>query len=269
MLFTAMLLMHIDLDAQSIIKHVSGNVYQVIDNVKKPIRGLNTLVNDSSTLKLDISSYMIVEINGQTSMIKSVDYPKGIQLINFNNNIDTENPSGFWAKIFDAVYNDSFDEKKEIDGLNIARFQGVTRSIFENLAEKCKVLPNYQSKIEWPPGLDLKINSGSKNLFTVTKEESDYFNIDKHVLSNCNPCHLKVDNEERGLIEAVLLSNEDKILLESLFSNIDSEIDIEISQFCIIRLLIANELFINTNYYIDEFSDNKLIEDYLIDIQLY
>ena len=30
-----MLLMHIDLDAQSIIKHVSGNVYQVIDNVKK------------------------------------------------------------------------------------------------------------------------------------------------------------------------------------------------------------------------------------------
>lgn len=269
MLFTAMLLMHIDLDAQSIIKHVSGNVYQVIDNVKKPIRGLNTVVNDSSTLKLDISSYMIVEINGQTSMIKSVDYPKGIQLINFNNNLEADKASGFWAKIFDAVYDNSFDDKKEIDGLNIARFQGVTRSIFENLAEKCKVLPNYQSKIEWPPGLDLKINSGSKNLFTVTKEESDYFNIDKHVLSNCNPCHVKVDNEERGLIEAVLLINEDKILLESLFSNIDSEVNVEISQFCIVRLLIANDLFINANYYIDEFSDNKLIEDYLIDIQLY
>jgi len=267
MLFTAMILMHIDVDAQSIIKHVSGNVY--IDNVPKPIGGLNTIVNDSSTLKLDPSAYMIVEINGQTSMIKGEDHKNGIQLINFNNNIDTEKPSGFWANIFDAVYNDSFDEKKKIDSLNKTRFQGTTRSIFESLTEKCKVLPNYQSKIEWPPGIDLKINFGSENLFTVTKEESDYFNIDKHVLSNCNPCHVKVDNEERGLIEAVLLSNEDKILLESLFSNIDTEVDIEISQFCIIRLLIANDLFINANYYIDEFSDNKLIEDYLIDIQLY
>lgn len=264
-----MLLMHIDLDAQSIIKHVSGNVYQVIDNVKKPIRGLNTIVNDSSTLTLDPSSFMIVDINGQKSMIKGADYKNGIQLINFNNNLEADSASDFWVKIFDAVYDDSFDDKKEIDGLNIARFQGVTRSIFDNLAEKWKVLPNYRSKIEWPPGINLKINSGSKNLLSVTKEELDYFNIDKHVLSNCNPCHIKVDNEERGLIESVLLSNEDKTLLESLFLNIDTRVDIEISQFCIIRLLIANDLFINANYYIVEFSDNKLIEDYLIDIQLY
>ena len=55
MLFTAMILMHIDVDAQSIIKHVSGNAYHIIDNVKKPIRGLNTIVNDSSTLKLPAS----------------------------------------------------------------------------------------------------------------------------------------------------------------------------------------------------------------------
>jgi len=276
-LFTIVFLMHVDLGAQSIIKHVSGKVYQVIDNVEKPIRGLNTIVNDSTTLSLGVNSYMIVEINGQTSMIKGGDHKNGIQLINFNNNIDPEKPSGFWAKIFAAVYDDSFDDKKEIDGLKMARFQGVTRTIFESLTEKWKVLPNYKSKIEWPPGINLQINtksnflflSGSKNLFTVTKEELDYFNIDKHVLSNCNPCHVKVDNEERGLIEAVLLINKDKILLESLFSNIDAEVDVEISQFCIIRLLIANDLFINANYYIDEFSDNKLIEDYLINIQLY
>jgi hypothetical protein len=269
MLFTAMLLMHIDLDAQSIIKHVSGNVYHVIDNVKKPIRGLNTIVNDSSTLKLDISSYMIVEINGQTSMIKGVDYPKGIQLINFNNNIDTEKPSGFWAKIFDAVYNDSFDEKKKIDSLNKTRFQGTTRSIFESLTEKWKVLSNYQSKIEWSDGINLKINSGTTNLLTVTRKDIDYIYIDEHLLNSCNPCKVSVDNEERGLIESVIINNNDKILLEFLFSNIDSEIDIEFSQFCIIRILIANDLFMNAKYYIGEFSDNKLIEDYLIDIQLY
>ena len=122
----------------------------------------------------------------------------------------------------------------------------------------------------WPiAGAASARRKGRESLSGDEEEESDYFNIDKYVLSNCNPCHLKVDNEERGLIEAVLLSNEDKILLESLFSNIDAELDIEISQFCIIRLLIANELFINANYYIDEFSDNKLIEDYLIDMKLY
>ena len=269
MLYTAMILMHIDVDAQSIIKHVSGNAYHIIDNVKKPIRGLNTIVNDSSTLKLDISSYMIVEINGQTSMIKGVDYPKGIQLINFKNNIDTEKPSGFWANIFDAVYNDSFDEKKKIDSLNKTRFQGTTRSIFESLTEKWKVLSDYQSKIEWSDGINLKINSGTTNLFTVTRKDIDYIYIDEHLLNVCNPCKVSVDNEERGLIESVILHNNDKILLEFLFSNIDSEIDIEFSQFCVIRILIANDLFINANYYIDEFSDNKLIEDYLKDIQLY
>lgn len=269
MLFTAMILMHIDVDAQSIIKHVSGNAYHIIDNVKKPIRGLNTIVNDSSTLKLDISSYMIVEINGQTSMIKGVDYPKGIQLINFKNNIDTEKPSGFWANIFDAVYNDSFDEKKKIDSLNKTRFQGTTRSIFESLTEKWKVLSNYQSKIEWSDGINLKINSGTTNLLTVTRKDIDYIYIDEHLLNGCIPCKVSVDNEERGLIESVILHNNDKILLEFLFSNIDSEIDIEFSQFCVIRILIANDLFINANYYIDEFSDNKLIEDYLKDIQLY
>tara|TARA_B100000767_G_scaffold231504_1_gene222963 strand:+ start:1138 stop:1932 length:795 start_codon:yes stop_codon:yes gene_type:complete len=264
-----MLLMQVDLDAQSIIKHVSGNVYQVIDNVKKPIRGLNTIINDSSTLILDPSSFMIVDINGQKIMIKGADYKNGIQLINFNNNLEADRASGFWANIFDAVYNDSFDEKKKIDSLSKTRFQGTTRSVFESLTEKWKILPNYKSKIEWPSGINLKINFGNKSLLRVTKEELDYFNIDKHVLSNCKPCHVKVDNEERGLIEAVILGNEDKLLLKSLFSNIDAEIDIEISQFCIIRILIANDLFINAVYYIDEFSDNKLIEDYLIDIQLY
>ena len=268
-LFTIVFLMHVDLGAQSIIKHVSGKVYQVIDNVEKPIRGLNTIVNDSTTLSLGVNSYMIVEINGQTSMIKGGDHKNGIQLINFNNNIDPEKPSGFWAKIFAAVYDDSFDDKKEIDGLKMAKFQGVTRSISESLKEKWKVLPNYKSKIEWPTGIDLNINSGSKNLLTLTIKDLDYIYIDEHLLNDCTPCNVKVDNEERGLIEAVLLSNEDKILLESLFLNIDTKVDVEISQFCIIRILIANDLFMNANYYIDKFEDNKLIKDYLMDIQLY
>jgi hypothetical protein len=270
LLFTVAFLMHIDLIAQSIIKHISGDVYQVVNNVKKPIKGLNTIVNDSSILSFDnTSDYMIVEINGQKSMIKAADYKNGIQLINFNNNIEAENPSGFWSKIFDAVYNDSFDEKKEIDGLNKTRFQGTTRSIFENSFEKCKVFPIYNSKIDWPDAMKFEISFQTKPQMIKVKKELNYFNIDKHVLSNCKPCTVKVDNQERGLIEVVLINNDDQVFLESLFFNIDSEVNVEISQFCIIRIFINNNLFINANYYIDKFADNKLIEDYLIDIKLY
>ena len=55
-------------------------------------------------------------------------------------------------------------------------------------------------------------------------------------------------------------------MLESLFLNINSN-DIEISQFCIARLLIDNDLFINANYYIDKFSD-KLIKEYIVSLNL-
>jgi hypothetical protein len=267
-LFALLILIHIDANSQTIIKQVSGNVYQLINNIKKPIRGLNTIVNDSSTLKLEPSAYMIVEIKGQYSIIKAADCPNGIiKLMNISNNLEIVKASGFWSNIFAAVYGDLFDDKIEIDGLTIAKFQGTTRSSSKNLSE-WKVLPNYQSKIEWPGGMKFEINFQGKTIMLKTKEELSYFNIDKDVLGNCNPCHVKVDNEERGFIAAVLLSNEDKILLESLFSNIDNEVDIEISQFCVIRLFITNDLFINANYYIDKFSDNKLIKDYFIDIQL-
>lgn len=264
-LFTVVFLIHLDADAQSIIKHFSGDVYQVINNVKKPIRGFNTIVNDSSILKLDVSAYMIVEIDGQRSMIKAEDYPDGIQLMNFRSNIEVDKPSGFWTKIFIAVYHDSFDKKEKIDGLNIVRFQGATRSSSLDELQKWKVSANYKSKIEWSSGV-IKINSGSKNLLTVTREASNYIYIDEHLLNDCTPCNVNIDNNKRGLIESVILNNEDKILLEFLFSNIDAEVDIELSQFCIIRILIDNDLFMNANYYLDKFEDNTLIKDYVMAI---
>ena len=263
MIFTIAFLMYADSNAQSIIKQVGGNVYQVINNVKKPIRGFNTIVNDSSTLKLDVNAFIVVEINGQISRILGEEYPNGIQLMNFKAKIEVYKPSNFLNKVITAVYNHSFNDRKKIDGLYITQFQGASRSISKNSLENRKVSANYKSKIEWSLGV-IKINSGSKNLITATREDLDYIYIDEHLLNDCTPCNVNIDNNKRGLIESVILNNEDKILLEFLFSNIDSEIDVEFSQFCIIRIFIDRELFINANYYLDKFDNNKLIKDYLI-----
>ena len=261
-------LIHIDANCQSIIKSVSGNIFQVIDDIEKPIEGFNTIVNDSITLKFGNNSYMIAEIDGQIVRIKSEDYKDGIQLKNFTNTIEADKPASLFAKILDLVYDRSFDNKKEIDGLKISSFQGVTRSISKKI-DRRKVSPNYKSKLEWKHGINLQINSGSKNILTVIKEELKYFNIDQYVLIGCKPCYVKIDNEERGLIESVQLNNEYEKLLAYLFSNIDIGVDVEFSQFCIIRLLITQDLFMNANYYLDEFSDNKLIHDYLKYLELH
>ena len=160
-LFFLVFFINTGLYAQSVIKHVSGDVYQVIGSIQKPIKDLNTIVNDSNLLIFAPSSYIIVEIDGKKSMINAEDHENGIRLINFNNhtnNHTNKESSSFWAEIFDAVYDDSFDKKIDIDGLKIVGSQGITRSISNNLLE-LRVLPNYRSKIEYVEGKNLTINT--------------------------------------------------------------------------------------------------------------
>ena len=255
-----------NLKAQTVIKHASGNVYQIINNIKIPIVGLNTLINDTTTILLSPNSYMIVDRNGQIFMIKQKDYLDGIKFKDVNNSIELDESTGFWNKVFAAFFNNSFDNKKKIDGLFKSRFQGVQRSLF-NSVEKWKVLPSYKSKIDWPKGKDFQIESARSKILDINRVNTSFL-IDKNVLSNCVPCSVRVDNEFRGLIEIISQEKHFEHMLESLFLNINSNNDIEISQFCIVRLLIDNDLFINANYYIDKFSDNKLIKEYIVSLNL-
>ena len=112
-----------------------------------------------------------------------------------------------------------------------------------------------------------QIESARSKILDITRVNTSFL-IDKNVLSNCVPCSVRVDNEFRGLIEIISQEKHFEHMLESLFLNINSNNDIEISQFCIVRLLIDNDLFINANYYIDKFSDNKLIKEYIVSLNL-
>ena len=63
---------------------------------------------------------MIVDRNGQIFMIKQKDYLDGIKFKDVNNSIELDESTGFCNKVFAAVYNISFDNKKKLmDCLNL------------------------------------------------------------------------------------------------------------------------------------------------------
>lgn len=252
------------LNAQSIVKIVSGKVYEVIKNEKKKIRGINTVVDNSNTLLFDNNSYIIVDVNGVTSKMSAEDYSGGIKLVNFEPNLDSNDDNSFWTNLLSSVMGDSFDDKQKIDGLYISQFQGTSRGVFDGPLKNFKVLPHYKSKIEWDSGNKLEVKFNGLNI--LEKENDDYIYVDKQVLNVCKPCALSVDGIDGGNIDVLILKKEEEVFLESLFSNIDSGKDVELSQFCVIQLLISNELYMNANYFRDEFSDNKLIKNYLDEI---
>ncbi|MBC8395547.1 MAG: hypothetical protein H8E16_00420 [Flavobacteriales bacterium] len=265
-IFSFVFLLSTSLNAQSIVKIVSGNVYEVVKNEKKKIRGINRVVDNSNTLLFDNNSYIIVDINGVTSMISAEDYSSGIKLINFKPNSES-NDDGFWTSVLSSVMGNSFADKQKIDGLYISQFQGTSRGIFDEPLKNFKVLPHYKSKIEWDSGNKLEVKFNGLNI--LEKETDDYIYVDKQVLNVCKPCTLSVDDIDGGNIDVLILKKEEEVFLESLFSNIDSGKDVELSQFCVIQLLISNELYMNANYFRDEFSDNKLIKNYLNNINLF
>tara|TARA_B110000238_G_scaffold160508_1_gene174238 strand:+ start:1551 stop:2375 length:825 start_codon:yes stop_codon:yes gene_type:complete len=266
-IFSFVFLLSSCLNAQSIVKIVSGNVYEVVNNKKKKIRGINTVVDNSNTLLFDNNSYIIVDVNGVTSMISAEDYSSGIKLINFEPTLESNDDNSFWTSLLSSVMGNSFADKQKIDGLYISQFQGTSRGIFDEPLKNFKVLPHYKSKIEWDSGNKLVVKFNGINI--LEKENDDYIYVDKQVLNVCKPCTLSVDDIDGGNIDVLVLKKEEEVFLESLFLNIDSGNDVELSQFCVIQLLISNELYMNANYFRDKFSDNKLIKNYLININLF
>lgn len=261
-----MSLFHISMNAQSIIKYVSGKVY--FSDTNELIEGINSIVNDSITLKMDPLAYMIIEVDGQKRMIKQLDYPEGIKIKDLKSYSNKEKTNSFWGKILDLVYDDSFENKQKIDGLYIANFQGVTRSIFEDSIQICKVLSNYKSKIEWPLGSSLKIESNDDFLIEMTEKDIDNTTINQNIFDDCKPCDVIIDDEKRGIIQTAKIDDQDVMFLKSLFDNLKNDKEVEISQFCIVGILIANELYLNANYYIEQFEGNQLLKQQL-DYSLY
>jgi hypothetical protein len=51
--------------------------------------------------------------------------------------------------------------------------------------------------------------------------------------------------------------------LETLFSNISDDIDKQISQYLVVRILLNNKYIYNSRYYINLYDDNSMIKDYI------
>ena len=253
-------------DAQSIVKVVSGKVYETIENKKIRIRNINTIVSDTNLLSFESNSYIIVEANGVINKISKEDESNanGLRLIDFKPNKDNNEDNSFWENVLSYVFTDSFDDKIKVDGLYISQSQTADRGKSNDSLKVSKFLSNYKSIIKLGGGNELKIICKGENILEKENSKQDFIVVDKHVLKICNPCNLLVDGVKGGVIESVQLAKDEERFLNFLFKNLDSGFDNELSQLCIIKLLISNELYMNANYFIDKFSDNKLIDNYLI-----
>ena len=88
-------------DAQSIVKVVSGKVYETIENKKIRIRNINTIVSDTNLLSFESNSYIIVEANGVINKISKEDESNanGLRLIDFKPNKDNNEDNSFWENV--------------------------------------------------------------------------------------------------------------------------------------------------------------------------
>ena len=127
-----------------------------------------------------------------------------------------------------------------------------------------KVCSDFHSKIEWY-GNTITLFNDKDSLIAI--EELVYDSVLEKHLKKCYPCSVKVDNKFSGLILNQELDPIYKTLIDSLLLNIENDINVEFSQFCVFQFFISNELYLNANYFRDLYSRNKLIEEYLFEIE--
>jgi len=265
-LFCCLAISNFDIKAQSIIKFISGTVTETTnDSITKPIYGINTLVNNSSIL--NISDYIIIEINNSVHKISNDEYPDGFLISSFSKKNKEIQNNSFWNKIYQTVFSDKFGNEKEIeDGLYMSDFQGISRDINVNKNVKNIFICNeYKSKIDWS-GTNILISLNNDILFQKIKKKSEKTIIKINTLDNCSPCEVIIDGKKSGQITSKTLSKKDKIIVDYLLENINSNVEVEFSQYCLFNIFIQNQLFLNARYCQFKYNDNKMIRQYFSDI---
>ncbi|MBJ10055.1 MAG: hypothetical protein CMP66_01160 [Flavobacteriales bacterium] len=257
-LFYIILLVGFNLKAQSIVKFISGDLEEItVENKKNKITGINQEIDNSSTLFFN--DWIIVDINGSSHQLSVKEYPEGVIINNLKISDEKKSQSGYWTTLLNVIFGDDYGKDIE-EGLYKTAFQGITRSLFEEIKEE-KVCSDYNSKIEWH-GNALTLFNEKDSTITI-KELGSNSILEKDLTKKCSPCSVKVDNKLSGLILNQELDPINKSLIDSLLLNIENDVNVEFSQFCVFQIFISNDLYLNANYFRDLYSKNKLIEDYL------
>ena len=261
-LFWIIFFVSFNLKAQSIVKFFSGDLEEVtIENKKIKISGINQEIDNLSTLIFN--DWIVVDINGNKRQLTFEEYPNGVNINNLKISDEKKSQSSYWSTLLNVIFGDDYGKDIE-EGLYKTTFQGVTRSSLEEIKEE-KVCSDFNSKIEWY-GDALSLFNEKDSLISF-KELRNNTIIEKGLTKNCSPCCVKVDNKLSGLILNQELDPVNKTLIDSLLLNIENDVNVEFSQFCVFQIFISNDLYLNANYYRDLYSKNKLIEVYLYELE--
>ena len=261
-LFCIIFLISFNLKAQSIVKFFSGDLEEVtIENEKIRISGINQEIDNSSTLIFN--DWIVVDINGNKRQLTFEEYPKGVKINNLKPSDEKKSQSNYWTTLLNVIFGDDYGKDIE-EGLYKTAFQGVTRSSLEEIKEE-KLCSDFNSKIEWY-GDAITLFNEKDSLITI-KELGYNTILEKGLTKNCSPCSVKVDNKLSGLILNQELDLINKSLIDSLLLNIENDVNVEFSQFCVFQIFISNDLYLNANYFRDLYSKNKLIEEYLDELE--
>ena len=269
--------------SQSLIKAINGDLYAEEQGVEENLISNNILGLHGTMINYELDDnkkyyfsqeddYVFIDLNSnkylEDILLKASDFPKGFSINEITVNTSSKNDNsnsfiGLWNSItvlWNSITEDSFEHRNEINDLYTTDFQGVERDIFGE-SKSAKVLPNHYVAVDLNIELFLfeECLESNKIMFVPILDNSRIF-ID----SKCDSLFIREkNNDDFILCVQEDLSNNQSTYLSKLFSNIENDIDKHISQYLVVRILLENKYIYNSRYYINLYSNNSIISDYI------
>ena len=260
--------------SQSLIKAINGDLYEGEQRVEENLISNNILGLHDSMINYELDDnkryyfsqeddYVIIDLNSNKALedilLNASDFPKGFSIHEIIINSVSQNENSYSIiGLWNSITEDLFEHKNEINDLYTTDFQGVERDIFGE-SKSAKVLPNHYIAVDLNIELFLFEECYEKIVYTQILDNSRIF-ID----SNCDSLFIReASKDDFILCVQEPLTNDQATHLETLFSNISDDIDKQISQYLVVRILLNNKYIYNSRYYINLYDDNSMIKDYI------
>ena len=260
--------------SQSLIKAIHGDLYERENGIEENLISKNTLELHGSLINYELDNnnkyyfstqngHVIIDLNSEKSkediILRASDFPKGFSIDQMIFDTSSENTnSNYFIGLWNTLTEDVFKNKVDINHLYTTDFQGVERNLSSE-SKSPKVLPSHYIAIDLKTELFL-FEDCSENI--IHRQISDNSRI--FIESPCDSLFIR----EASIDEYILcvqepLTNDHATHLETLFSNISDDIDKQISQYLVVRIMLENKYIYNSRYYINLYDDNTMIQDYM------
>ena len=265
---------------QSLIKAINGDLYEETKGLEENLISNNILGFHGTLInyKLDDNKkyyfsqeedYVIIDLNSnkyvENILLKASDFPQGFSINEITINALSKNKNsnssiGLWDQIivlWNSITEDSFEYGNEINNATMSGFMGIERDVFGE--RSTKVLPNHYIAFDLNIELFL-FEECSDNIVSEQILDNSRILID----SKCDSLFIrKASDDSYILCVQEPLTNNHSTQLEILFSNIENDVDSEISQYLVVMILLKNKYIYNSRYYINLYSNNLMIKDYI------